>query len=221
MNQDINLSRDQRKEAMSRLVEALRGLQLASDLMDQAFADFVGLNRNDLRCIDIIDQRGRTTAGELAREAGLTTGAVTALVDRMEAAGLLRRSLDPKDRRKVWVELTTEAQKLGDEVYGPLNQTGQAHLDSLSDEQLFTIIGFLDLSRRITMESVEAIRGRTATKAVPLRYRLEQAKMLKNDAKTLLKTIKNEVKGLTAVVIDLQGSKWEQDERGRWVKRSD
>ena len=221
MNQDINLSRDQRTAAISRLVEALRGLKLASDLMDQAFADFVGLNRNDLRCIDIVDQRGRTTAGELAREAGLTTGAVTALVDRMEAAGLLRRSYDPKDRRKVWIELTTEAQKLGDEIYGPLNQTGQTHLDSLSDEQLFTIIGFLDLSRRITMESVEAIRGRTATKAVPLRYRLEQAKTLKNDAKTLLKTIKNEVKGLTAIVIDLHGSKWEQDEKGRWVERSD
>ena len=221
MNQDINLSRDQRAAAVSRLVESLRALQLAGDLMDQAFADFVGINRNDLRCIDIVDQRGRMTAGELARDAGLTTGAVTALVDRMEAAGLLRRSYDPKDRRKVWVELTAEAQKLGDELYGPLNQTGQMHLDSLSDEQLFTIIGFLDLSRRITMESVEAIRGRTATKAVPLRYRLEQAKMLKNDAKTLLKTIKNEVKGLTAVVIDIHGSKWEQDERGRWVERSD
>ncbi len=221
MNQDINLSRDQRTAAVSRLVESLRALQLAGDLMDQAFADFVGINRNDLRCIDIVDQRGRMTAGELARDAGLTTGAVTALVDRMEAAGLLRRSYDPKDRRKVWVELTAEAQKLGDELYGPLNQTGQMHLDSLSDEQLFTIIGFLDLSRRITMESVEAIRGRTATKTVPLRYRLEQAKMLKNDAKTLLKTIKNEVKGLTAVVIDIHGSKWEQDERGRWVERSD
>jgi DNA-binding MarR family transcriptional regulator len=221
MNQDINLSRDQRTAAVGRLVESLRALQLAGDLMDQAFADFVGINRNDLRCIDIVHQRGRITAGELAREAGLTTGAVTALVDRMEAAGLLRRSYDPKDRRKVWVELTAEAQKLGDEVYGPLNQTGQMHLDSLSDEQLFTIIGFLDLSRRITMESVEAIRGRTATKTVPLRYRLEQAKMLKDDAKTLLKTIKNEVKGLTAVVIDIHGSKWEQDERGRWVERSD
>jgi DNA-binding MarR family transcriptional regulator len=215
------LSRDQRTAAVGRLVESLRALQLAGDLMDQAFADFVGINRNDLRCIDIVDQRGRITAGELAREAGLTTGAVTALVDRMEAAGLLRRSYDPRDRRKVWVELTAEAQKLGDEVYGPLNQTGQMHLDSLSDEQLFTIIGFLDLSRRITMESVEAIRGRTATKTVPLRYRLEQAKMLKDDAKTLLKTIKNEVKGLTAVVIDIHGSKWEQDERGRWVERSD
>ena len=221
MNQDINLSRDQRTAAVGRLVESLRALQLAGDLMDQAFADFVGINRNDLRCIDIVDQRGRMTAGELAHDAGLTTGAVTALVDRMEAAGLLRRSYDPKDRRKVWVELTAEAQKLGDELYGPLSQTGQMHLDSLSDEQLFTIIGFLDLSRRITMESVEAIRGRTATKTVPLRYRLEQAKMLKNDAKTLLKTIKNEVKGLTAVVIDIHGSKWEQDERGRWVERSD
>lgn len=221
MNQDINLSRDQRQAAVVRLVESLRGLQLASDLMDQAFADFVGINRTDLRCMDIVDQRGRVTAGELAREAGLTTGAVTALMDRMEAAGLLRRSYDPKDRRKVWVELTSDAEKLGEEVYGPLGRTGQMHLDALSDEQLFTIIGFLEVSRRITMESVEAIRGRTATKAVPLRYRLEQARMLKNDAKTLLKTIKNEVKGMTAVIIDIHGSKWEQDEKGRWVERSD
>ena len=221
MSQDIHLSREQRDAAVGRLVEALRGLQLASDLMDQAFADFVGINRTDLRCMDIVDQNGRMTAGELAREAGLTTGAVTALVDRMEAAGLLVRSYDPKDRRKVWVELTADAQKLGEEVYGPLGRTGQMHLDSLSDEQVFTIIGFLEVSRRITMENVEAIRGRTATKAVPLRYRLEQARMLKNDAKTLLKTIKNEVKGLTAIVIDLHGSKWEQDERGRWVERSD
>lgn len=221
MNQDINLSRDQREAAISRLVESLRALQLASDLMDQAFADFAGINRNDLRCIDIVDQRGRMTAGDLAREAGLTTGAVTALVDRMEAAGLLQRAFDPTDRRKVWVELTTEAKKLADEVYGPLGRAGVSQLDALTDEQLFTIIGFLEVSRRITMESVEAIRGRTATKAVPLRYRLEQAKMLKNDAKTLLKTIKNEVKGLTSVVIDIHGSKWEQDERGRWVERKD
>ena len=221
MNQDISLSREQRKAAIQRLVQAMRALQLADDLQDQAFADFVGINRTDLRCMDIVDQRGRMTAGELAREAGLTTGAVTALVDRMEAAGLLRRAYDPNDRRKVWVELTPDAQKLAGEVYGPLDQTGQVHLDSLSDQQIFTIIGFLEVSRRITMENVEAVRGRTATKTVPLRYRIEQAKMLKNDAKTLLKTIKNEVKGLTAVVIDLHGAKWEQDKDGRWVQRVD
>jgi DNA-binding MarR family transcriptional regulator len=219
MNQDINLSREQRQTAIRRLVEALRSLQLASDLLDEAYADFVGINRTDLRCMDIVDQRGRVTAGELAREAGLTTGAVTAVVDRMETAGLLQRTYDANDRRKVWIELTPDAQRLGEEVYGPLDQAGQMHLASLGDEQVLTIIGFLEVSRRITMENVEAIRSRTSTKTMPLRYRLEQARMIKDDAKALAKRIKQELKEMKVIVVDLHGSKWGQDEDGRWVER--
>ncbi len=219
MNQDINLSREQRQAAVRRLVEALRALQLASDLLDEAYADFVGINRTDLRCMDIVDQRGRVTAGELAREAGLTTGAVTAVVDRMESAGLLHRTYDANDRRKVWIELTPDAKKLGEEVYGPLDQAGQTHLASLGDEQVLTIIGFLEVSRRITMENVEAIRSRTSTKKMPLRYRLEQARMIKDDAKALAKRIKQELKEMKVIVVDLHGSKWGQDEDGRWVER--
>jgi hypothetical protein len=45
--------------------------------------------------------------------------------------------------------------------------------------------------------------------------------MLKDDAKTLLKTIKNEVKGLATVVIDVSGTKWAQDENGRWVRQAE
>lgn len=219
MNQDINLSREQRQTAIRRLVEALRSLQLASDLLDEAYADFVGINRTDLRCMDIVNQRGRVTAGELAREAGLTTGAVTAVVDRMETAGLLQRTYDANDRRKVWIELTPDAQRLGEEVYGPLDQAGQMHLASLGDEQVLTIIGFLEVSRRITMENVEAIRSRTTTKTMPLRYRLEQARMIKDDAKALAKRIKQELKEMKVIVVDLHGSKWGQDEDGRWVER--
>jgi DNA-binding MarR family transcriptional regulator len=219
MNQDINLSREQRQTAIRRLVDALRSLQLASDLLDEAYADFVGINRTDLRCMDIVDQRGRVTAGELAREAGLTTGAVTAVVDRMETAGLLQRTYDANDRRKVWIELTPDAQRLGEEVYGPLDQAGQMHLASLGDEQVLTIIGFLEVSRRITMENVEAIRSRTSTKTMPLRYRLEQARMIKDDAKALAKRIKQELKEMKVIVVDLHGSKWGQDEDGRWVER--
>jgi DNA-binding MarR family transcriptional regulator len=219
MNQDINLSRDQRRTVDRRLLESIRAVLLASDLLDEAFADFVGINRTDLRCMDIVDQRGRVTAGELAREAGLTTGAVTAVVDRMEVAGLLRRASDPADRRKVWIELTPDAQKLAGEVHGPLDQAGEMHLASLSDEQVLTIIGFLEVSRRITMENVEAIRSRTSKKKMPLRYRLEQARMIKDDAKTLAKRIKQELKEMKVIVVDLQGTKWGQDEEGRWVKR--
>jgi DNA-binding MarR family transcriptional regulator len=219
MNQDINLSREQRKAAIGRLVDALRAVQLATDLLDEAFADFVGINRTDLRCMDVVDQRGRVTAGELAREAGLTTGAVTAVVDRMEAAGLFRRTHDSGDRRKVWIELTPDAKQLGDEVYGPIDQAGEAHLASLGDAQILTIIGFLEVSRRITMENVEAIRSRTSKMKMPLRYRLEQARMIKDDAKTLAKRIKQELKEMKVIVVDLHGTKWGQDEEGRWVER--
>lgn len=219
MSQDIHLSRDQRSIAEKRLVEALRASQRASDLLDQAFADFIGINRTDLRCLDIVDQHGQLTAGALAREAGLTTGAVTAVVDRLVMAGLLERSYDPDDRRKVLVEATPDAVKLGEEVYGPLGRSGQLHLDTLSDEQVFTIIGFLEVTRRITSQHTEAIRGRTATKPVPLRYRLEQARMLKDDAKALVKTIKREVKGMAGIVLEISGSEWVQDENGRWVEK--
>jgi DNA-binding MarR family transcriptional regulator len=221
MNQDINLSREQRGAAVELLLETLRASQLASDLLDQAFADFIGINRTDLRCLEIVDQHRRLTAGELAREAGLTTGAVTAVVDRLEAAGLLRRAGDPNDRRKVVVELTPAAEKLGEEVYGPLGRTGQIHLDDLSDAEIFTIIGFLEVNRRITQEHVVAIRARTDSGKVSLRYRLEQARAIKDEAKALLKTIKKEVKGMATVVIDIQGTHWEQDEDGTWVKRLD
>jgi hypothetical protein len=54
---------------------------------------------------------------------------------------------------------------------------------------------------------------------MPLRYRLEQARMIKDDAKALAKRIKQELKEMQMIVIDLKGTRWEQDENGRWVER--
>ena len=206
---------------MERLLEAVRGAQSASHLMDEAFADFVGINRTDGRCLDVVDQHGSITAGDLARDAGLTTGAVTAVVDRLETAGLVRRTVDPRDRRKVLIELTPDAKSLAQEVYGPLADAARPYIDSLTDQQILTLIGFLETSRRINMEHATSIKARTSPKKVPLRYRLEQARMIKNEAKALLKTLKSDVKGLASVVVDLSGSKWVQDDEGRWVERPD
>ncbi len=218
MNQDINLSREQRAVLLRRLVEAVRASQSASDVLDEAFTNFVGINRTDGRCLDVVDRHGRITAGDLAREVGLTTGAVTAVVDRMEAAGLMKRGSDPDDRRKVLIELTSEAKSLAADVYGPLAHSTRPLLESLSDQEVLTLIGFFETGRRINLERAEAIRSRT-TKTVPLRYRLEQAKQLKNEAKALLKTIKTDVKGLASLVVEVGDTKWEQDENGRWVEK--
>jgi DNA-binding MarR family transcriptional regulator len=219
MNQEISLSREQRLNAEAQLVEATRAAQTASNLLDQSFADFLGINQTDGRCLDVVDRRGQVTAGELAKEAGLTSGAVTAIIDRLELAGLIRRRFDPADRRKVIVELTAEAERLSTEVFGPIERIVRRYLERLSDSEILTIIQFAEVRQRASSEHAQAIRQRTITKAVPLRFRLEQARMLKNDAKALAKAITSQVKDMARFSVVVSGTEWVQDEDGRWVTR--
>jgi DNA-binding MarR family transcriptional regulator len=69
------------------------------------------LSRTDMRCLDILGHSGPMTAGQLSDESGLSTGAVTFLLDRLEEAGMVKRRRDTDDRRRVWVELVPAAQK--------------------------------------------------------------------------------------------------------------
>src|ERR1700742_2759456 len=77
------------------LIEEVRGSQTAVHQMDEAAHRAMGINETDGRCLDIIDRRSRISAGQLATEAGLTTGAVTAVLDRLEGRELVRRVPDP------------------------------------------------------------------------------------------------------------------------------
>jgi DNA-binding MarR family transcriptional regulator len=106
------LSRDLADETPDRAAviadggETFRAYQTSNDNFDQAIADRLGMNRTDMRCIDLIDQAGGMTAGELARAGGLPSGAVTAVIDRLEKAGMAKRVADHKDRRRVRIEVT-------------------------------------------------------------------------------------------------------------------
>jgi DNA-binding MarR family transcriptional regulator len=220
MNQDIQLSREQRGKAVRQLVDSLRASQTATDILDEAFCDFLGINRTDGRCLDVVDRHGQVTAGELAKEVGLTTGAVTAMVDRLEAAELLQRGRDPGDRRKVLIELTPEAKKLASDIYGQMAHATAPFIDTLTDSDLLTLIAFFDASRRVNLELAETVRHRSGGRKANLRYRIEAAKSLKEDAKDLFKTLKADMKGLVSVVIVSGGSRWELSEEGKWVEVS-
>ena len=65
----------------------------------------VGIAVTDMQVIDLLDLTGPSTAGQLADLTGLTTGAITRILDRLEKAGLVRRERDPYDGRKVIVRL--------------------------------------------------------------------------------------------------------------------
>jgi len=186
--------------------------------MDEAFCDFLGINRTDGRCLDVIDRSGRLTAGELAREVGLTTGAVTALVDRLEVAGLLQRKNDPSDRRKVLIELTPEAKQLAADIYGQLAHATAPYIDALSDGDLLTLISFFDASRRVNLQLARTVEERAPKRKATLRYRIEQVKALKQDAKGLFKTLKSDMRELVSIVVVTGDTRWEQDESGHWVE---
>jgi DNA-binding MarR family transcriptional regulator len=82
----------------------------ASDF-DDRLAKKLKLSRTDMRCLDLIGRLGPLTAGRLAEETGLTTGAVTFILDRLEEAGMVTRRRDTEDRRRVWVEIVPEARQ--------------------------------------------------------------------------------------------------------------
>jgi DNA-binding MarR family transcriptional regulator len=141
---------------LEELVRVNRAYQSAVEKMDDAFCKRIGVNRTDGRCLDFIDQRPGLTAGELAEAVGLSRGAVTTALDRLERRGLVKRARDPEDRRRVTLQPTPEAGRLAWEAYGPLAEMGGPMLAQLSDEELRSAIRFLrggtEINERRAME---------------------------------------------------------------------
>jgi DNA-binding MarR family transcriptional regulator len=109
---------DRRDELIARLLRELVAGDAAAHAADDAFADSIGVNRTDARCLRLLERGGPLTAGDVARAVALTTGAVTAVLDRLEAVGYARRVRDPEDRRRVLVDVTPRLRRLVAEAYG-------------------------------------------------------------------------------------------------------
>src|SRR6266849_4291175 len=103
------LSRPKARAAlMEELEHAVRRSSAQGVIFGQTVASRVGISSSDLECLDFLNLEGRVTAGRLAEVTGLTTGAITGVVDRLEKAGLVRRERDDNDRRKVFIATVPE-----------------------------------------------------------------------------------------------------------------
>lgn len=153
------MSKKTKKDLIDELVAATRANQTATDKMDEAGGLALGINRTDGRCIDLIDQAGRISAGELAAQAGLTSGAMTAVVDRLEKKGYVRRFPDPSDRRRVLLETTDEMKRRSWELWGPLAERGVPHLERLTVAELEVLIRYLRMSTELNEARSAEIRA--------------------------------------------------------------
>ena len=142
---------------MAEIITELRINQNALDAMDAAIAEWLGVNRTDVICLDILARLGTVPAGRLAEESRLTTGAITAVIDRLERAGYVQRLADPSDRRRVLVETTERFKDLAEHAYGPVAGAIVASGNRFTKEQITGIREFLRLGAELGYRRAEEI----------------------------------------------------------------
>ena len=135
---------DQRAE----LALLLRRLTVELDAVGQRFAGLHGLGRTDVRALVAIMDAARAgrpmTAGALGAAVELSSASVTALVDRLEKVGHVRRVRDAGDRRRVGLEMSESAMAAGAEHFGGLARDLSAAMERYSDDELAVVRRWLE-----------------------------------------------------------------------------
>src|SRR5918992_1215540 len=162
------MSRDPSKKASpatrERLLEALGGemqkLIAGGGLFNQAVADRLGMKPTDLQCLNMLQETGPVVAGRLAEETGLTTGAVTGVIDRLERAGYAWRERDPNDKRRVIVHpLPDRAGREIEPLYASIGRSFTEMCSRYDEGELALILDFVTRSHPLNREETARLRG--------------------------------------------------------------
>lgn len=151
----------------SEMVEALkwsgRRESRASLMFRHSVAERAGLHVTDAECIDFLMEAGTATAGDLARAAGLTTGAMTAAIDRLERAGFVYRDRDPSDRRKVIVKPVMKTIKKYVPLYESMGREVEKLFSEYTDEELEFLLEHSNRMTKIYEEQIARLRQGSRT----------------------------------------------------------
>ena len=137
------------------IVTSFRDLGRRVVLYQHKIAEQLDVYNHDWTTIDMLSETGPITAGELGRRVGLTTGSVTALVDRLERAGYVKRERHPKDRRSIMIVPQYEDKSEVQHVYETLNQHMTELTNQYTAEQMETIQSFLKATTAILDNEIE------------------------------------------------------------------
>ena len=121
-----------RKESVRDLKLNLRSFVVELLVSSFESTEDVGLNPTDLGALCLLLLHGPAPAGRLAELTGLTTGAVTAVIDRLEKGGFVHRAVDPADRRKVIV--TPDAERVDRDVFPHFPSLQRARVEAFYDD---------------------------------------------------------------------------------------
>jgi DNA-binding MarR family transcriptional regulator len=139
---------------------AMRRTGSIMQLLGQTSAERIGINATDLNCLNIVALTGHMTAGELARQTGLSTASITGVLDRLEEGGFVRRVRDPHDRRRVIVELGggPGIREIGP-TFAPVVKAWRATAAGYSDDELRLLLEFQGKLEEIMRGQLARLRG--------------------------------------------------------------
>lgn len=152
--------RRSKKELIDELIHEFRVSGNQDDAFDSLAAQRLGVSETDLRCLNIMENSRGLTAGDLASQAGITPGAVTGLIDRLERAGYARRVADPADRRRTRLEVTPAFYTAAERIWGPVAAEWHATLSTrFTTGELEQITTFLRLTNELARGHIDRLRG--------------------------------------------------------------
>ena len=150
------------RDNIDSVLRALRRVNIQGSFFGQTVAIRFGLSESDIEALEALIDMGASSAGRLSELTGLTSGAVTRVIDRLEQSGFVRRVPDPTDRRRVIVEVVPD--KVAD-VQATLNRVGGASAKEIgryTDAQLALITDFLTKMEQITRDEATSLRENPA-----------------------------------------------------------
>lgn len=146
-----------RRHLAETVMKELRALSTAQDRLDQYAAHRYGINRTDLRALDLIGQAGAISPTALAAALGMSTGATSTVLDRLEATGYARREPDPGHRRRTLVRQTSRAEELGEVIFAPVIRGTISEAAAYPDAALVSIAEFLSAHRALLNRYLTAV----------------------------------------------------------------
>jgi DNA-binding MarR family transcriptional regulator len=154
------VARKPKHELVDELIREFRVSGNLDKAFDSLAGSLLGVNETDLHCLNIIENSGGLTAGELATQSGLTAGAVTGVIDRLEQAGFAKRVHDLVDRRRVSVQVTARFYRATERIWGPLAADWHGTLSQrFTADELEEITDFLRATNEIARRHMERLRG--------------------------------------------------------------
>jgi DNA-binding MarR family transcriptional regulator len=149
-----------REDVIQAINQKFREMSTETIMFHQAIADVLGLYITDHKGLDLIYRYGPMPAGRLAELTGLTTGAVTGIIDRLEKAGYVRRVNDPKDRRITIIEPTRnkKLERKLEAIFTPISIRMRKLLSSYSDNELAFLFDVLTKSLEQSHDELMKLR---------------------------------------------------------------